>query len=326
MTAIATLEGSARAVTYETTTEDIAKLAASYAGLSATEDYEAVRVAIADLRTRRVAVEARRKDLKRESLEFGRKVDEVAKALTASIEAIEAPLQASRQAVDDEKDRLKREAEDRKRAELEARVRVEREAEDARLRAERAAEEARLAEVARLQAIEADRILMENAKLEVARKAEEKRAKAGPDECWPWTGGLDEDGYGRLYINGGAVQANRFALELKLGRSLMADEVSRHTCDNPPCCNDDHLIPGSKADNSADAVDRERQARGERSGTAKLVTADVLEIRRLAGSVSFAVLALRFGVCDRTVRYIAEGKRWRHVPAAPAPTSEGVSP
>lgn len=146
----------------------------------------------------------------------------------------------------------------------------------------------------------------------------EQVAKGDPDECWPWTGGVDGDGYGRFYLAGGAVQANRFALELKLERPLGDDEVARHTCDNPPCCNGDHLIEGSRADNSADAVERQRQARGERSGTAKLTEAQATEIKALAGSVPFAVLAQRFGVSDRAVRYIAEGRRWKHLPAARA--------
>lgn len=129
--------------------------------------YEETRVTIGKLRKTRVAIEARRVDLKAESLETGRRIDATAKVLTASIEAIEGPLRAKKQVVDEAESRAKFDRDN-----------AERLAEEARLRAERQADEARLAEVARLQAIEADRILMENAKLEMARKAEEKRAKA----------------------------------------------------------------------------------------------------------------------------------------------------
>lgn len=146
----------------------------------------------------------------------------------------------------------------------------------------------------------------------------EQVAKAGPDDCWPWTGGLDPDGYGVFYAGGQNVQAIRFALEQKLGRALTDDEVSRHTCDNRPCCNPEHLVEGSIADNNADTVSRGRQARGEGSANAKLSEADVAEIRSLAGAVPFSALATRFGVSDRAVRYAASGQRWKHLPLAPA--------
>lgn len=152
----------------------------------------------------------------------------------------------------------------------------------------------------------------------------EQVATAGPDDCWPWTGGLDPGGYGRLYVGGHGVQANRFALELRLDRELTADEVSRHTCDNRPCCNPKHLVPGSIADNNRDTVERGRQAWGERSAKAKLSEADVIEIRRLAGTVPFSVLAVRFGVSDRAVRYAASGERWRHLLPAPL-ASQGAA-
>jgi hypothetical protein len=37
--------------------------------------------------------------------------------------------------------------------------------------------------------------------------------------------------------------------------------VVRHTCDNPPCINPEHLLIGTKADNAADMVERRRHWR-----------------------------------------------------------------
>ncbi len=177
-TAIATLEGSSRAVTYATTKEDIAVLAAAYLGLSAAEDYEGVRKAIADLRGRRVAIEDLRVDLKKEALEFGRKVDSAAKELTTLIEAVEEKLKAKKKAIDDAVARERFERENAERLAAEAKAREAAEAEATERRAAQAIEDARLAEIARQQAIEADRILMEHAKIEAERKAEDKRAAA----------------------------------------------------------------------------------------------------------------------------------------------------
>src|SRR5205823_6825864 len=76
---------------YETTLGAIAQLGEQFKGLSfdTPEDYERGRKAIAVLRDKRVAVEKRRKELKADSLAFGRKVDAAAAELTSAIEAIE---------------------------------------------------------------------------------------------------------------------------------------------------------------------------------------------------------------------------------------------
>jgi hypothetical protein len=67
----------------------------------------------------------------------------------------------------------------------------------------------------------------------------------------------NRDGYGILSkkINGSRL-AHRAALSKKLGRPV--EGVTRHTCDNPPCINPDHLLEGTHADNSMDRVLRGR--------------------------------------------------------------------
>src|SRR6267142_4291480 len=70
----------------------------------------------------------------------------------------------------------------------------------------------------------------------------------GPDECWPWTGGIFlKDGYGRVSfkINGKnkSWDAHRAAYEVHVG-AVPQGLVVRHTCDNPICCNyKNHLMP-----------------------------------------------------------------------------------
>ena len=125
-------------VVYPITDADIAARFAGYADLTADtpQGYKAVQAAISELRSARVDVEKRRKDLKAESLEYGRRVDEVAKYLTGLIEAIEHPLKAKKAAVDEEKARVKAEKEAAERAAVEAQIRAEQEAEAARLKAE----------------------------------------------------------------------------------------------------------------------------------------------------------------------------------------------
>ncbi len=143
------------------------------------EGYEEVRSAIAYCRTTRGAIETRRVELKADALAFGRRVDATAKQLTALLEEVEAPLKVKKQAIDDEKARVKREREEAERAAFEAQIRVEREAEEARLKAEREADEARLkvereAEELRLREIRE----AEEARLREERRIEDERLAA----------------------------------------------------------------------------------------------------------------------------------------------------
>src|SRR5262245_38056366 len=86
----------------------------------------------------------------------------------------------------------------------------------------------------------------------------------GPDACWPWTGGRKRAGDGNFIVRRetpGAqgrmvfVNAHKFAYLIVNG-PIADGQLVRHTCDNPPCCNPRHLILGSDADNTRDAIER----------------------------------------------------------------------
>jgi hypothetical protein len=142
--------------------------------------------------------------------------------------------------------------------------------------------------------------------------------------CLPYPGYKDPDGYGRwdLYVKGNkkAHLAHRLAFELAYG-PLADGEVVRHTCDNPPCINPFHLTSGTHRDNQADKTARGRQAKGERSGTAKL-TAELVQQIRLADG-RFKDIGDQFGVGASNVGMIKKGITWKHLPwpegAAPRP-------
>lgn len=131
-----------------------------------------------------------------------------------------------------------------------------------------------------------------------------------PESCWPWKAGTKENGYGYYRLDGRRVYAHRVAL-------LLVDvdvygKVVRHLCNNPPCCNPNHLAVGTHAENSADMVSMGRSLRGERCPRAKLTAAQVAEIRALrAGGKRLREIAVRFGVTSTTVSHIARGKTWR---------------
>lgn len=90
----------------------------------------------------------------------------------------------------------------------------------------------------------------------------------------------------------------------------------RHLCNNPPCCNVEHLAVGTHADNMADKVAAGRQSRmpGESHPLAKLTEADVRVIRALAATgVTHKVIAEKFSIRRKYVSDVVCGRSWKHV-------------
>jgi len=108
-------------IEYDVTDEAIATLKDKYTGLTAdnNEQYGQVTKAIADVRNLRTSVEKRRKELKAEALDYGRKVDAKAKDITARLLEVEEPLKAVKQVVDDKRAKLKAEVEEKERKRVE---------------------------------------------------------------------------------------------------------------------------------------------------------------------------------------------------------------
>ena len=141
---------------------------------------------------------------------------------------------------------------------------------------------------------------------------------AGPDGCWTWTGAVTSKwGYGCFNFGGRVLGAHRIAWILTNGGPGKLCVL--HKCDNRVCCNPAHFVLGTKKDNSADAVAKDRHARGDRNRRSKLTDEKILEIRReytgtTRGQPSNAVeLAARYGVTRGTIVQIAKGELWGHI-------------
>lgn len=74
-----------------------------------------------------------------------------------------------------------------------------------------------------------------------------------------------------------------------------------------------NLAWGTRQDNVDDMRRHGTIARGERSASAKLTAAQVLQIRREYGAKQAARLAAKYGVSKSQVYRIANGKRWAHL-------------
>lgn len=148
--------------------------------------------------------------------------------------------------------------------------------------------------------------------------------------CWPWHG-ASLRGYGKFNSRslGRQGYAHRWAYEFTRGPIPDGLHVLHH-CDNPPCCNPDHLFLGTHLDNVADMNAKGRGAKGDRHGSrthperlprgenhtlAKLTAAQVAEIRNTPLKRGMQrVFARRFGVSESTVSMVVNGKVWASTP------------
>ena len=143
-----------------------------------------------------------------------------------------------------------------------------------------------------------------------------KVEKHGPGQCWPWIAGTNTWGYGNFKVRGKTKTASRIAWELANGQ-IPDGMCVLHTCDNPPCCNPDHLSLGTHQDNIADRDAKGRQMRGTRMWKSRLEEQDVLVIRKAkpSGISKWGCtkeLADRFGVSVSTINRIWRAETWKH--------------
>lgn len=136
--------------------------------------------------------------------------------------------------------------------------------------------------------------------------------------CWEWQRVRNQAGYGFVRLNGKIHIASRIAFVVFKGAIPDGHFVCHH-CDNPPCCNPDHLFSGSNADNMRDAFEKGRvrppkAKKGEGAFGARLTEADVLQIRALfASGMTKKELAIQFGVGWSTISNVVTRTTWSHV-------------
>ncbi len=140
---------------------------------------------------------------------------------------------------------------------------------------------------------------------------------AGPDACWPWTGGLSGFGYGRMKIGGRLISPHRVAYVLAHG-DLTPDGTYHggmvmHRCDNPACCNPSHLRLGSASENARDMIRKGRSPRRRDVDAPNAKLNDDLVRQILASDLSSREASDRFGVEAGQIRRIRRGEIWAHV-------------
>lgn len=84
---------------------------------------------------------------------------------------------------------------------------------------------------------------------DVGRVTGRADASAGPDECWPWVGARNRDGYGQVSIQGRTVIAHRVLYALWVG-PIPARMTVDHLCRVRHCVNPAHLEAVTKRENT----------------------------------------------------------------------------
>lgn len=143
--------------------------------------------------------------------------------------------------------------------------------------------------------------------------------------CWEWPGNRMISGYGLIRFRMEVFTTHRVACQLYIGD--VDGRTVCHRCDNPPCCNPTHLFVGTQADNVRDMKSKGRNARGERSGQAKVADADVVRMReRYAAGEIVARIAESFGLTAKHASRLVVGKRRAYLPGGQKPRHHRLTP
>ncbi|GAB1642509.1 HNH endonuclease signature motif containing protein [Krasilnikovia sp. MM14-A1259] len=67
--------------------------------------------------------------------------------------------------------------------------------------------------------------------------------------CWVWQGACIPKGYGKFYYRRRLRNVHRVAYELLVGPIPEGMQIDHFVCENPPCCNPDHLRPVTVREN-----------------------------------------------------------------------------
>ena len=135
------------------------------------------------------------------------------------------------------------------------------------------------------------------------------------EDCWLWTGGTNNRGYGDFTFGLGGhrvrIRAHRFAWLMSRGPIAGTLEVCHH-CDTPTCVNPAHLFLGTHQENHLDSV---RKGRKRAWGLQKLNAEQVQAIRaEVASGALQRVVAAHHGISRNHVSSIVNHKVWAHLP------------
>jgi len=136
----------------------------------------------------------------------------------------------------------------------------------------------------------------------------EQRTKLNPESgCLEWTLSTGNGGYGNMHCDGKNGQLSHRIAWLKLVGPIPEGLSVLHNCDNPRCCNVEHLRLGTTQEN------QQEKARKGRAG--KFLTPELVRelLNEHAAGATGVALCAKYGVSTATISGIINGRTWRHV-------------
>lgn len=140
--------------------------------------------------------------------------------------------------------------------------------------------------------------------------------KDNTKECWNWLCHTNW-GYGQFHLStiNKPIRSSRIAYILSKG-AIPDKKIVMHNCNNPTCCNPNHLILGDQSENMQYMIECGRADRkGENSPFAELTEDQVREIHNIYKENEFTQKEIggMFGVDQGCISLILNGKRWCNI-------------
>lgn len=136
---------------------------------------------------------------------------------------------------------------------------------------------------------------------------------AETDECIIWPYETDKDGYSKGTYNSKYLGVHRLVCRLTKGNPPTALHHAAHTCNTRACINPQHLKWATAKENCADKIKHGTHQIGEKIGTAKLTSSQIIAI--WDDSREQRIIAEQYGVTQLCVSHIKTGKTWGHITA-----------
>lgn len=135
------------------------------------------------------------------------------------------------------------------------------------------------------------------------------------DECLEWPYNKYQKGYGQLWSKekDRNLAVSRLVCIHFHGQPPKESSEAAHSCGNPACCNHKHIRWATPSENCQDKKTQGTWQGGEANGNHKLTGQQVREIRLMKGTLSQRKIAKGFGVHQRVVWAIFNGKMWSHI-------------
>ena len=123
--------------------------------------------------------------------------------------------------------------------------------------------------------------------------------------CWPWKASFGYRDYGKFKFLNTYVSAHRIAYLVTKG-DVPQNLIVLHTCDNPSCCNPEHLGLGTIAENNWDRATKGRN--GNCGNMKKLKDEDILVAKKLReAKISYTKIGSIFQVSKYCARHAVKG-------------------